>query len=82
MKRTFAIFVILYSFGLFVSGQNLVQNPSFENLPNWDAHWVLSLTNPSTPTAVATRVTTDAHEGITSVELSNTLDKEWTYFYT
>jgi len=82
MKRTFTIFAILCSFGLLASAQNLVKNPSFENLPDWDEHWVLSLTNPSTPTAVASQVISDAHEGTTSVELSNTLDKEWTYFYT
>ena len=82
MKRTLIIWTILCSFGLLVSAQNLVQNPGFEHLPDWDEYWVLSLTDPSTPTAVATPVTTDAHEGTTSVELSNTLDKEWTYFYT
>ena len=73
MKRTLTILAILCSFGLLVSAQNLVLNPSFEN-PVWDEYWVLSLTNPSSPTAVATPITTDAHEGNTSVELSNTLD--------
>jgi hypothetical protein len=81
MKRSFAIF-LLNCFALFVSGQNLVQNPSFENLPNWDEHWVLSLTAPSSATAVATQITTDAHEGTSSVELSNTVNNGWTYFYT
>ena len=72
---------IVFSFGLIASGQNLVQNPSFENL-TWDEYWVLSLVAPSSATAVATQITSDAHEGTTSVELSNSLDKEWTYFYT
>lgn len=81
MKRTIAILFTVFIFGLIVSGQNLVQNPSFEN-PTWDEYWVLSLVAPSSASAVATQVTSDAHEGSTSVELSNTLDKEWTYFYT
>ena len=74
--------LLISCLSLVVSAQNLVQNPSFESLPSWDEHWFLSLTAPSSPTAVATRVTTDAHEGSTSVELSNVLDKELTYFYT
>jgi len=82
MKRTFAICTILCSFGLLVSAQNLVQNPSFENRPDYDEFWLLSLTDPSSASAVATRVTTDAHEGSTSVELSNTVNTKWTYFYT
>jgi len=82
MKRTFTILLTISCLSLVVSGQNLVQNPSFENLPSWDEHWFLSLTTPSTATAVATHVTSDAHDGSTSVELSNTLDKQWTYFYT
>jgi len=81
MKRTLAIFAILCSVGLLVSAQNLVHNPSFEN-PTWDEFWELLLDKPSTPTAVATPHTADAHAGTTSVELSNTKDKEWTYFVT
>jgi len=82
MKRTFAILWLIACLSLVVSGQNLVQNPSFENLPTWDEFWVLSLTAPSTATAVATQVTTDAHEGTTSLELSNTVNNSWTYYYT
>ena len=82
MRRSLAISFILASLSLVVSGQNLVQNPSFEYLPNWDSLWVLSLGKPSTKTAVATLITTDAHEGTSSVELSNTDDGKWTYFYT
>ena len=81
MKRNFAILLMISCLSLVVSGQNLVQNPSFENLPAWDLHWVLSLTAPSSATAVATQVTTDAHEGTTSVELSNTNKNAWTYYY-
>ncbi|TFH24842.1 MAG: hypothetical protein E4H10_10115, partial [Bacteroidia bacterium] len=82
MKRTLAIFVILYSFGLLVSGQNLVQNPGFENRPAYDEFWFLSLTAPSSASAVATRITADSHEGATSLELANTVNTRWTYFYT
>jgi hypothetical protein len=82
MRRSLAISLIVSCISLVASGQNLVQNPSFENLPDWDSFWVLSLRKPSTKTAVATRITTDAHEGTTCVELSNTNDGKWTYFYT
>jgi len=82
MIRPLAVSLIICCLSLVVSGQNLVQNPSFENLPNWDSHWVLSLRKPSTKTAVATGIWTDAHEGSTCVELSNTNDGKWTYFYT
>jgi hypothetical protein len=81
MKRTLTILAVLGGYGLLVSAQNLVQNPSFEN-PAWDEYWELLLDKPSSPTAVATPNTTDAHAGTISVELSNTKDKEWTYFYT
>ena len=64
------------------AAQNLVQNPGFENLPTWDSLWFLSTTAPSSPTAVATQIITDAHEGTTSVELSNTVNTKWTYYYT
>ena len=82
MKKTLVISLIASCLVLNVTGQNLVQNPSFENLPTWDTFWVLSLTAPSSPTAVATQITTDAHEGTTSVELSNTVNTKWTYYYT
>ncbi|MCK5066925.1 MAG: hypothetical protein KAR16_05785, partial [Bacteroidales bacterium] len=82
MKKTLVISLIVSCLVLNVTGQNLVQNPSFENLPTWDTFWVLSLTAPSSPTAVATQITTDAHEGTTSVELSNTVNTKWTYYYT
>ncbi len=82
MRRSLAIFFIVACLSLVVSGQNLVQNPGFEYLPNWDSLWVLSLAKPSTKTAVATRITSDAHEGTSCVELSNTNDGKWTYFYT
>ena len=82
LSRPLAISLIVSCLSLVVSGQNLVQNPSFEYIPNWDSFWVLSLRKPSTRTAVVTRITTDAHEGTTCVELSNTNDGKWTYFYT
>lgn len=82
MKRTFTILMMLSCLSLVVSGQNLVQNPSFENLPLWDQHWYLSLTAPSTLTAIANQVSTDAHEGSSSVELFNTKKNAWTYYYT
>jgi hypothetical protein len=82
MRKSLAISFIVASLSLVVSGQNLVQNPSFEYLPNWDSMWVLSLRKPSTRTAVATRITSDAHEGTSSVELTNTDRDKWTYFYT
>jgi hypothetical protein len=82
MKRFVAMFFIASCLSLGVHGQNLVQNPSFENTPHWDSLWVLSFTKPSTRTAVATQVTTDAHEGNSCVELSNTDDGKWTYFFT
>lgn len=81
MKRAFTILWILCTFGLSAYSQNLVQNPSFENL-TWDEFWVLSLTAPSTATAEAALITTDAHEGINSLELHNTKNNGWTYFYT
>lgn len=75
---------LFFGFCIAVSswGQNLVQNPSFENLPSWDSLWHLSFTDPSSTSAVVTRIITDAHEGITSAELSNTVNNKWTYFYT
>lgn len=80
MKRSLAIFFSCLS--VLVSGQNLVQNPSFEHLPDWDDLWYLSMEKPSTRTAVFTRITSDAHEGSTCVELSNTDDGKWTYLFT
>jgi len=74
--------ILIACLSVLVSGQNLVQNPSFEYTPNWDSLWVLSLERPSTRSAVATGITNDAHEGNTCVELSNTEDGRWTYFYT
>jgi hypothetical protein len=41
MKRTLTILAVLGGYGLLVSAQNLVQNPSFEN-PAWDEYWELS----------------------------------------
>jgi len=82
MKRFMAMSFIASCLSLGVHGQNLVQNPSFEYTPHWDSLWVLSFTKPSTRTAVATQVTTDAYEGTSCVELSNTDDGKWTYFYT
>ncbi len=77
-----AMSFIVSCLSLGVHGQNLVQNPGFEYTPHWDSLWVLSYVKPSTRTAVATQVTTDAHEGTSCVELSNTDDDKWTYFYT
>lgn len=82
MKRTLIISLVLSCFGLLVSAQNLVQNPGFENTPNWDEFWFLSLTDPSSASALATQYTLDAHEGVTSVQLANTVNNKWTYFYT
>ena len=82
MRRYLATSILLVCLSVLVSGQNLVQNPSFEYTPNWDSQWVLSLERPSTSTAVAIQITNDAHEGNTCVELSNTDDDKWTYFYT
>ena len=82
MRRYLAISFTVACLSLGVSGQNLVQNPSFEYIPNWDYLWVLSLSKPSTKTAVASLITSDAHEGTSCVELSNTDDGKWTYFYT
>ena len=59
--------------------QNLLQNPGFESAISWDEFWVLSTTDPSTPSAVAREITTDAHEGLKSVELSNDVFLKWTY---
>lgn len=80
MKRSLAIFFCCLS--VLVSGQNLVQNPSFEHLPDWDFLWYLSTEKPSSRTAVFTPVSSDAYEGSTSVELSNTKDGKWTYLFT
>jgi len=82
MRRSLAISFIAACLSLSVSGQNLVQNPSFEYIPDWDSLWILSLRKPSTKTAVATLITSDAQEGTNCVELSNTDDGKWTYFYT
>lgn len=82
MRRSLAISFTIAFLSMVVSAQNLVQNPSFEFLPNWDSLWVLSLEKPSTRTAVATLITSDAYEGTSCVELSNTDDGKWTYFYT
>jgi len=83
MKSTGKLVLLLIILGVMMPGyaQNLVQNPSFESPVSWDDLWILSTTTPSSPSAVVTEVTTDAHEGTTSVELTNTDDKKWTYFY-
>ena len=83
MKGISRLIIVLTILGSLVPGyaQNLVQNPSFEALTSWDDLWILSTTDPSTVSAVATEITTDAHEGLKSVELSNTVFLKWTYFY-
>ncbi|MCK5134513.1 MAG: DUF5018 domain-containing protein [Bacteroidales bacterium] len=84
MKRFKSGILILFLFciSVNVNAQNLVQNPGFEAITDWDSLWVLSIINPSTPTAIATGITTDSHEGIRSVELSNTVFNKWSYFST
>ncbi len=83
MKRSSQLFVllILLVFGIPGIGQNLLQNPGFESFNSWDEFWVLSTIAPSSVSAVATEITTDSHEGLKSVELSNPVAKDWTYFY-
>ncbi len=84
MKGVKRLIIVLTILGALLPGyaQNLVQNPSFEALPDWDNLWMLSTIVPSTNTAVAKEITTDAHEGSKSVELSNSVFLKWTYFYT
>ena len=76
------LILFLFCISVSVNAQNLVQNPGFEEITDWNILWVLSLTDPSTPTAVVTWITTDSHEGIRSVELSNTGFNKWSYFST
>ena len=61
--------------------QNQVQNSGFEAVTQWDSLWILSLTPPSTSTAVATEITTDSHTGERCAELSNTVFNKWSFFY-
>jgi len=81
MKKIILLCLVGFSVVLNGLGQNLVGNPGFENLPAWDSLWFLSLKNPSSNSALATQITTDAHEGVSSLELSNTKDAKWSYFY-
>ncbi len=83
MERNRYLFLVMALMGAMVSGtaQNLLQNPGFESANSWDEFWVLSTTDPSTVSAVAIENTTDVHEGLKSVELSNTVPNKWTYLY-
>ena len=83
MKGTRYLFLVVALMGVMMSGtaQNLLRNPGFESAGSWDDFWVLSTVDPSSLTAVATENTTDVHEGLKSVELSNTVPNKWTYLY-
>jgi len=83
MQRCRYIFLVVAMISVMLPGiaQNLLQNPSFESATSWDEFWELSTVLPSSETAVATEITTDAHEGLKSVELSNTVGNKWTYLY-
>ncbi len=64
MKKKYSLLLALLG-SLFVTGQNLVQNPSFENgLNNWVGGYVSSYTLPAL-------ITTDAHSGTNSVAYVN-----------
>ena len=83
MKRSRYLLVIVLMIGVMWPGmaQNLLQNPGFESANSWDEFWLLSTTDPSSVSAVAVENTSDAHEGLKSVELSNTVPNKWTYLY-
>ena len=75
-------FLILAGISGSIQGQNLLQNPSFESPEGWDHLWILSTTDPSSSSALAEPVTSDVHEGLRSVEVSNSVKLKWTYLYT
>jgi len=83
MKRTRHLLILVLIMGVMWPGmaQNLLQNPGFESANSWDEFWVLSTTAPSSVSAVAVENTSDKHEGLKSVELSNTVANKWTYLY-
>jgi len=81
MKKVRSILLLLFWATSLLNAQNILQNPGFENLPTWDSLWFISFTVPSSPTAVATEITTDSHEGVKCVQLSNTVNTKWTYYY-
>ncbi len=83
MKRSRYLLILALMMGVMWPGmaQNLLQNPGFESASSWDDFWLLSTTAPSSVSAVAVENTSDVHEGLKSVELSNTVPNKWTYFY-
>jgi hypothetical protein len=64
-----------------IQGQNLLQNPGFESPEGWDHLWILSMTDPSSASALADPITSDVHEGERSVEITNKVKLKWTYLY-
>ncbi|HER10211.1 MAG TPA: DUF5018 domain-containing protein [Bacteroides sp.] len=81
MKKAGSTVLIVVCLSLFAHAQNLVQNPGFEAITAWDSLWMLSYTNPSTPTAVALQNTAVYHGGSGSLELRNSKQNMWTYMY-
>lgn len=83
MKRSRYLLILVLMMGVMWPGmaQNLLQNPGFESASSWNEFWELSTTDPSSLSAVAIENTSDVHEGLTSVGLSNTVPNKWTYFY-
>jgi len=83
MKRIVqrGMMLILTAIALCAQGQNLLQNPDFESPDGWDDRWILSLTDPSSSSAVASANSSDVYEGNRSVLLSNLVKLKWTYFY-
>ncbi|MFO7935490.1 MAG: hypothetical protein R6U78_15615, partial [Bacteroidales bacterium] len=81
MKKAGSSIVVLVFLSVLAHAQNLVQNPGFEALTEWDSLWVLSFTDPSSSGAVARANTDYFHGGERCLELSNTNFNRWTYFY-
>ena len=81
MRKTGSSMMVLVFLSVLAHAQNLLQNPGFEALKEWDSLWILSFTDPSSSGAVARANTNTFHGGERCLELSNTSFNRWTFFY-